>query len=165
MAMEMFVFSDRQLNSIAEWQAAIEAEGFPLKLKDTRFVPHTGFLPAQLNGKPTGFEFYHDPADEFIREAEDLNFDHAWKFMLGFRWRGDFDEFQAAWMAGAAYAVATNGIVLDDESATFLTAMQATEEAREIVRDMPKLEAAKRALDATRPQRVQEFRARWSKKP
>jgi hypothetical protein len=165
MAIEMFVLSDRQLSSIAEWQAAIDAEGFPLKLKDGDFDKISGFLPAHLNGKPTGFECHHDLGDVFIREAEDLNFDQAWKFVLGFRWIGDFDEFQAAWMAGAAYALATNGIVLDDESGTFLSAVEATEEARRIVRDMPKLEAIKRELDATRPQRVREFRARWSEKP
>jgi hypothetical protein len=164
MAIEMFVFSDRQLKSIAEWQTAIDAEGFPLKLKDVNFDKQSGFLPALLNGEPTGFECYHDLGDDFIREAEDLNFDRAWKFVLGFRWIGDFYEFQAAWMAGAAYAVATNGMVLDDEGGTFLGAVEAREEARKIVRDMPKLEAIMRELDATRPQRVQEFKARWSEK-
>jgi hypothetical protein len=93
MAMEMHILSDRQLNSIAEWQAAIDAEGFPLKLQGTSFIPHAGFTPAQLDGKPTGFEFYHDPAEDFVSENFDIDFGHAWKFVLGFRWRGDFNEW------------------------------------------------------------------------
>ena len=32
MAMELFVLSDERLNSVAEWQAAIDAEGYPLRL-------------------------------------------------------------------------------------------------------------------------------------
>jgi hypothetical protein len=164
MSIEMHVLSDKRLSFTAEWQAAIDAEGFPLKLMDVDFERISGFLPAHLNGKPTGFECYHDLGDEFIREADDLHFDHAWQFVLGFRWRGDFDELQAAWMAGAAYAVATNGVVLDDEGGTFLTAVDARETARKIERDRPKLEAMTRELDATRAQSVREFRARWSDK-
>lgn len=32
MSMELFVLSDRRLASIAEWQRAINAESFPLRL-------------------------------------------------------------------------------------------------------------------------------------
>jgi hypothetical protein len=32
MAMELFVLSDKQLNSVVEWQAAIDGEGYPLRL-------------------------------------------------------------------------------------------------------------------------------------
>jgi hypothetical protein len=162
MAIEMHVLSDKRLRFTAEWQATIDAEGFPLKLMDCDFERISRFLPAHLNGKSTGFECYHDLSDEFIREADDLHFDHAWQFVLGFRWRGDFDELLAAWMAGAAYAVATNGIVLDDEGGTFLTAVEARETARKIERNRPKWEAEARELEATVSQRAREFRARWS---
>ena len=43
MAMEMYVLSDGQLGSIEEWQAAIDAEGFPLKLDHTELKGHSGF--------------------------------------------------------------------------------------------------------------------------
>jgi hypothetical protein len=58
-----------------------------------------------------------------------------------------------------------NGIVFDGEDGTIRTAAESRDEVREIVRGMPKLKEIMRELDATRPQRVQEFRARWSEKP
>jgi hypothetical protein len=39
MAMEIFALSDRRLNSIAEWQRAIDAEGFPFPARLTTDVP------------------------------------------------------------------------------------------------------------------------------
>jgi hypothetical protein len=32
MSMEMIILPDRQVSSIAEWQAAIDREGYPLQL-------------------------------------------------------------------------------------------------------------------------------------
>jgi hypothetical protein len=139
MAMEMYVLSDRELGSIAEWQAAIDAEGFSFKLDQTDFRGHSGFLPGQLNGKLTGFECYHDSADEFIRENSDIDFGHEWKFVLGFRWMGDFHELEAAWTAAAAYASATNGVVFDGEDGSILTAAEARQAAEKIMRDTPRM--------------------------
>jgi hypothetical protein len=137
-AMEMYVLSDGELGSIEEWQAAIDAEGFPLKLDHTDLKRHSGFLPARLEGKLTGFECYHDPADDFIRENSDIDLGRAWKFVLGFRWRGDYDEFEAAWMAATAYASVTSGVVFDDDG-SILSVAQAREAVRKILRDMPRL--------------------------
>ena len=156
MSMSMHVLSDKQLNSMAEWRAAIDAEGYPLKLEDKDFHRISGFLPAHLNGRSTGFECYHDLGEEFIRDADDLHFDHAWQFVLSFRWRGDYDELEAAMMAGAAYATATNGIMLDDESAAFLTATEAREQMRGIGRGRPKFEAKMQELQARVLRRVEE---------
>jgi hypothetical protein len=130
MSMEMFVLSDRELSSIAEWQAAIDAKGFPLKMDDTNLKAHSGFLPARLNGKLTGFECDHFPAAEFMSETPEVDFGHDWMFVLAFRWIGNFKEMTAAWMAAAAYAAATEGVVLDDQEPKIRTAAEATEEAR-----------------------------------
>ena len=92
----------------------------------------------RLEGKLTGFKCYHDPADDFIRENSDIDLGHAWKFVLGFRWRGDYDEFEAAWMAATAYASVTSGIVFDDDG-SILSVAQARETVKKIVRDMPRL--------------------------
>jgi hypothetical protein len=60
MAMELYVLSDQRLSSIAEWQQAIDAEGFALQLsRETPLDAVDGFLPAQLNREPTGFECNH----------------------------------------------------------------------------------------------------------
>ena len=131
MAMELWVLSDRQLNSIAEWQSAIDAEGFPLRLSDERPLEKlNGFLSAHLRGEPTGFECSHWPAGEFMRDMPKIDFGHEWRYVLAFRWRGDFNELRAAWIAGSAYAHATDGIVFDDQEGKLRNAVEAADVAR-----------------------------------
>jgi hypothetical protein len=131
MAMELWVLSDKQLNSIAEWQSAIDIEGFPLKLSEKlQFEKLDGFLPSHLSGELTGFECNHWNAGEFVRDASDIDFGHDWKFVLAFRWGGNFNELRAAWIAGAAYAEATGGVVFDDQERKIRSAAEAREVAR-----------------------------------
>lgn len=129
--MELWVLSDRQLSSIAEWQTAIDAEEFPLTLSDEKPLDKiNGFVPVRLRGRPTGFECSHWPAVEFMRDMSTVDFGHAWKQVLAFRWRANFDELRAAWIAGSAYARATDGIVFDDQEGKIRNAAEAIEEAR-----------------------------------
>jgi hypothetical protein len=131
MAMELWVLSDRQLNSIPDWQRAIDAEGFPLRLSAERpFENLNGFMPAYLRGERTGFECSHWPAGEFMRDMSKIDFGHEWKYVLAFRWRADFNELRAAWIAGSAYARATDGIVFDDQEGKVRNAAEAGEVAR-----------------------------------
>lgn len=142
MSMELWIFSDKQLNSIAEWQAAINAEAFPLKLDDSApFETLKGFLPAHLRAQLTGFECYHDDAGRLIRNNSDLNFGHAWKYALAFRWVGSkVNELRAAWMAGTAYARATGGLIFDDQEGKFRNATEALDVVRDVERDMPEID-------------------------
>ena len=142
MAMELWVFSDTQLNSIGEWQVAIDAEDYPLKLDDKApFKSIRGFLPAYLRGELTGFECYHDDASGLIGGNSDLNFGHDWKYVLAFRWAGSkANEQRAAWMAGVAYARATEGVIFDDQEAKFRSATEAREVVRDVERDIPKID-------------------------
>lgn len=131
MAMELWVLSDKRLESIAEWQTAINAEGLALTLSDEKpFDAIGGFLPAQLRGQATGFECNHWPAAEFIRDMPEVNFGHARKYVLALRWRANFNELRAAWVAGSAYARATNGIVFDDQEGKIRNPAEAVETAR-----------------------------------
>ncbi len=133
MSMELWVFSDRQLKSVAEWQAAIDAEGYPLLLSaDAVFGELRGFLPMHLREVLSGCECYHDPADELMAHLG-IEFDHTWRYAIGFRWGGNLDEMQAAWMAATAYAAATNGIVVDDQEVKIRTAAEARLEVENIV--------------------------------
>lgn len=148
MSMEIWVFSDRQLNSIGEWQAAIEAEKYPLRLSDVQpFEQLSGFLPVTLDSQPTGFECYHDNAGKLIRNNSDLDFGHAWKYVLGFRWLGSNEkETLAAWMAGTAYARATDGLIFNDQDGRFRTASESLEVVRNIEQPSARYEEARRAL-------------------
>ena len=133
MSMELAIFSDRQLSSIQEWQAAVDAEGYPLRLSpDMVFERLSGFFPMHLRGELTGFECYHENAADLIGNHPDIKFDHDWKYCLAFVWLGSkWKELLAAWMAGTAYALATDGIVFDAEQEKFVT----PDEARRIVHE------------------------------
>src|SRR5947208_11683434 len=116
MSIEMSVLSDRRLASTAEWQRAIDAEGFPLRLDpDCALAEARGFFPAHFGDKLTGFECYHDDAGETMDGYPDIDFGRRWTFAVGFRIIGDFAELRAAWMAATAYAHATGGVVFDPQ--------------------------------------------------
>lgn len=89
-----------------------------------------GFLPARLRGEQTGFECSHWSAEAFMRNMPDVDFGHDWKYVLAFRWGGNFNELRAAWIAGAAYARATDGMVFDDQEAKLRNAAEAVEAAQ-----------------------------------
>jgi hypothetical protein len=143
MAMELHVLSDRQLNSAAEWQHAINKEAYPLQLdSDFHLGSVKGFLFAKLSGSRTGFECFHDDALETMTFLGKDHFGHRWKYALGFRWRGsNIDELQASWMAATAYAAATAGIIFDHEAGRSIAPQEARRVVGNIVRDTPRLES------------------------
>ncbi len=139
MSIEMSVLSDRRLISTAEWQRAIDAEGFPLRLDpEVQLVEASGFFPAHFGDKLTGFECYHDDAAEMIGNYPDIDFGRLWAHALGLRIMGDYDELRASFMAATAYARATGGVVWDGESGEVMSPDRAAEVTREIERNAPK---------------------------
>jgi hypothetical protein len=132
MSMELWILSDNRLNSMADWQEAIDVEGYPLKLStEVSFESLNGLLPCSLGGKPTGFECYQDNAAELMRAHSDIDFGHSWQHVLGLRWLGSKkDELRAAWIAAAAYAQATSGVVFDGQEGKVRDAAEAREVAK-----------------------------------
>ena len=148
MSIEMHVFSDLRLNSTAEWQRAVDLQAHPLKLSsEAALATVKGFFPCSLSGRATGFECFHDDAQKMMEHYGRDNFNRSWKYALGFRFRGDFAELQAAWMAAAAYARATNGIVFDPEAGRSYTPQEAEQVIRDIARDLPAIEAAMKKME------------------
>jgi hypothetical protein len=140
--MEICVFSDSRPDSISDWQNAVNAEGFALRLKDDEPLAEvSGFLPASLRGRQTGFECYHVDAREMIDTYQNIQFGRQWKYALVLVWGGDFAEMQAACMAATAYARATSGIVFDPQASQLLSASQAFEMVQDNERVLPQLEA------------------------
>lgn len=116
MAMEIFVLSGRRLNSIAEWQRAVDSEGFALQLSaETPFAQLSGFLPVSYDNAPSGFECDHWEPRCVADENPTTAFGHAWKYALAFRFGGRTGELESAWIAATAYARATAGVVFDTE--------------------------------------------------
>ena len=141
MSIEIYVLSDRQLASIAEWQQAIDQEGFALRLSTERpFDALSGHLPAQWDDKHAGFECDHWEASDIIDANPDVDFGRQWKHVLAFRFGGDFHALLGAYAAAAAYARATDGVVFDGEAGEVLTPEKAVQAARDIERELPKME-------------------------
>jgi hypothetical protein len=137
MSMELWVLSDQRIITVSEWQSAIDAEEFPLRLSnDVSLDAVGGFLPLHLRGRSTGFECSHLSADEVRSEHPGVDFGRDWKYALALRWLGSRrDEMLAAWMAASAYAQATHGIVFDELDGKLRNASQALEIVRDLETD------------------------------
>ena len=137
---------------MAEWQRAIDADSFVFRLSaETPFLALKEFLPVQLGVKPTGFECDHWDAGELMAESAGINFGHRWRYALAFRWGADLHAAVAAYRAGAAYASATRGDVLDCEQGKILSPQQAAGIARDLDKQMPNIDAAvRRAIEQFR---------------
>jgi hypothetical protein len=147
MSIGVFVLSDSELRSIADWQNAIRAEEFPLHLStDVQFEAVHGFLPVHLADKRTGFECYHDDSLALMSVYDSIDFGRGWTKALGFRFSGDFNELLAGWMAATAYARATDGVVFDPQESKVLTPQQALDVTRRIEQDLPAYERVMRDL-------------------
>jgi hypothetical protein len=146
MSMEIHVLSERRLASMEEWQQAIDAEGFPLRLCDKApFDALSGHLPVErADQRDGGFECYHDHIADILDCYDDVDFGGPWSFILSFRWGGDFAACASAWMAAAAYAKAVGGIVFDPQEDDLFSPQKALAMARDIDHDVPALEAEMR---------------------
>lgn len=120
---------------MAEWQAAILADDFDIKLYEPAiFEELVGFLPVRLDGAGTGFEVYKEDAAALISElaAEGWDVGEPWTHALSFSWGGDLRELIAAFATAASYARVTEGVVFDGEEAKIFT----PEEVLKMARDM-----------------------------
>jgi hypothetical protein len=139
MSMSIHVFSNRPVSSMAEWQAAIDGDGFDALLyKPAVFEELRGFLPVRLDGAGTGFEVDHDDAAELSRELIDQGWDVGgpWTHALSFRFGGDTRELIAAFSAAASYARITDGVVFEGEEAKTFTPAEVLDMARKMAIDM-----------------------------
>lgn len=88
MSMDLYVFSDARLASIAEWQEAIDAEKFDLQLSNEIALSQVdGFLPARLHGRQTGFECNHWDAGELIAGLKPIIRISTWNDRGSLCWR------------------------------------------------------------------------------
>lgn len=143
MSLEMYVLSSRQLRSFDEWQKAANDLGLPIKITSTvNFREVRGFLPVVWQGRSTGFECDHWTIEDIQETYKEIHIDSVFKHAMAFRWGADFDALVSALQAAAAYAVATDGLVLDCQDGKLLTAARAVEIARETEAVLPQLEAA-----------------------
>jgi hypothetical protein len=138
MAMQLCVLSDDRPNSISEWQKAIDAEGFPLRLSNAD--PERN-LVAHLCDEETSIEYDVHDFNELKDAYRRVNFGRNWRYAISFTWCSDFAEEIAAWMAATAYARATNGVVFDEQEAKIFTPEESLKIARDTEQRRPAMEA------------------------
>jgi hypothetical protein len=138
MAMQICVLSDERLNSIAEWQKSIDAEGFALQLSDAE--PERN-LVARLRGEETSTEYDVHDFSELKDAFGHINFGRNWRYAITFTWSSDFAEEIAAWMAATAYARATNGVIFDEQEGKIFTPEESLKIANDTEQRRPAMEA------------------------
>ncbi|KKB07473.1 hypothetical protein [Devosia chinhatensis] len=122
MSMEVYVFSDRRLDSMAEWQAALDDAGFNIRLDASRdFLDVAGFLPVTIDDRQSGFECDHFDAGKVLDElkAEGFPADRQWRWLLAFRFGGLRYECISALVSAALYMRATGGVLFDCEEGEY----------------------------------------------
>jgi hypothetical protein len=146
MSMEIHVLSDRRLASLVEWQRAIDAAGLALTLStDASIEELRGFLPVRAGDAATGFECFHRDGAEVTKSYGTVDFGREWRHALEFYWQG-FDEGLTAYLAAAAYAKATDGVVFDPQDDVVMSPQRAFEVAEQMKADIPRAKAALEAI-------------------
>jgi hypothetical protein len=139
MSMELFVFSDRRLSSMSEWQRSIDSDHLGILLPaDASIDELRGYLPVHRYEKKTGFECHHYDAAEMMAFCQEVDFGRRWTKCLCFIWGSDFDEGLAAYLAAAAYAKAADGIVYDPQDDLIMSPRDALDVARRMEDELPK---------------------------
>ncbi len=148
MAMEIYVFSDRQLDSMIEWQNAIDAEKFPVHVRlfeRASIATLGGFLPARYGNDDSGFECDHWEVRSIIDDYPDAGLGKPWRYALAFRFGSRPGELESAWGAATAYARATGGVVFDTEEGKVFQPTEAAALIRHIEANRSRLD-----VEATR---------------
>jgi len=115
MSVELCVFlRDKNVPTKDRWQQAINDSGVDLVLDDFDPRVHTGYLPAKLNGKPTGFEYYFGSVEEAFAERPERIGDRD--RVLSFVLHSDLTELKAAMWAAAVLTKHASGIFYDPQS-------------------------------------------------
>jgi len=113
---EIFVLSNSQVSSIAEWQQAIDKEGFALRLSTSGlFDEMNGHVQARLGHEDAGFECGQLDSAELLTRYSDVDFGHAWKFVRTFRSSSTLKSNIASWIGAATFANVTGGKVFDPQ--------------------------------------------------
>ena len=152
MSAEIFVLSDSQIGSIAEWQQAIEAEGFALRLSTGDASDGlSGQMSARFGNEDVEFECEQVESDELMSRHSDVDFGHAWKFVRAFRGSPTLKQNVAAWISAAIFAKLTGGKVFDPGADRLSTAEELLSSLREVERAIFDVEAERKELSAWPP--------------
>ena len=133
MSMELHVLlAKSRLPDVRQWQAAIDALDFDVKLDPSLAVEiGRGFLPAKFKGRDSGFEFTVWPASDITDTYPEFASQFAGRDRAAsFRWGGDLIEMACALVASAALAQLSDGVWFDPQEGACFDAAGALEQAK-----------------------------------
>jgi hypothetical protein len=119
--------------SPGDWRAAIIQAGFPVELKAEFDVEtFTGFLPAPVHGKLSGFEYYASSLGS--EEAQELGLGSSINFCIQFTVGSRPLELVSALAASGTLANLSGGSLVDSQSGESYSSTEALAWAKEQVR-------------------------------
>jgi hypothetical protein len=152
MSAEIFVFSDSQIGSIAEWQQAIEAEGFALRLStDGSSDELSGQMAARFGNEDIGFEYNQVDVVGLMSRYTDVDFSHAWKFVRAFRSAPQLKPNVAAWIGAAIFAKLTGGKVFEPGADKLSMTEELLNSLRDVEHAVLEVEAERKELSLWPP--------------
>src|SRR5262249_2649434 len=143
---------DRQVSWIAEWQRAIEAEGFALRFSTTGPADElSGSVAAKLGNDDAGFECNQESSADIMARDPDVDFGHAWQFAKGLPQRSHLEVEYCSWIGAAIFAKVTGGKVFDPGADKLSTTKELLSSLREVEHDILQVEVELKKLEE-RPQ-------------
>ena len=128
------LLSKSRLPDVRQWQAAIDALGFDVRLDPSLMVGSGGgFVPACFNGRDSGFEFDTSSAIDVLKVCPDFEREFGGcDCSANFRVGSDLTELACAMIAAAALARLGEGVLFDPQEGACLGPTDAVEQARTI---------------------------------
>jgi hypothetical protein len=131
MSVDSFIFlNENRLPTLSEWQRALDDEqcGIVLESIDDLHT-HSGYLPADYRGHPSGFEWFFGPVADVFGEKPEAAGDRS--HAIDLVTHSDMQELLCGMVAGAVLAKLANGLVLDEESGECIDDDKALEIAKQ----------------------------------
>jgi len=137
MSMDINVLFNGKLPSKAALTRCFKELGFPLSFQRGAgaLERHDGYLPMRLRGEESGVQFDTYASREEIEEDLEIDIDPRFTRGANFRWSSDVDECVVAYCFAGALARLVNGLVLDVDGETMLTADETIARARKDLKD------------------------------
>jgi hypothetical protein len=133
MSMDLYVFVDHSSPlTVLEWQQAIDASHFPLRLdKKIDLKTLGGFFPVVLKNKKTGFYFSTADVGELGKEIPGLRQSPS-TAAYDFNFGGHFLEGASAYYLAATLVASFNGRAFDPQSGQWLDSKELQKIAGEL---------------------------------
>jgi hypothetical protein len=140
MTMELYALCARPIADVSEWQSALDACGFDLRLRAEKIPPASkGHLPAVWRGHEAGFECGSMSVSELRDDYSDVDLGGPWACVYAFYF-ATYASCAGALMAAAACVRVTDGVAYDPQENRLMTAEQVVRCARDTVAAIEQLD-------------------------